>query len=61
MPGIVGLTVPHAREVAWEAGLVIAADDPDGPPAGAPAWPGVWLVTAQDPAPGPGRAAGDPW
>ena len=32
VPDIVGLIVTRAREVAWEAGLVIAAADPDGPP-----------------------------
>ncbi|MDH6109362.1 hypothetical protein P3T36_000134 [Kitasatospora sp. MAP12-15] len=52
VPDIVGLIVTHAREVAWEAGLVIASDDPDGPPVRALTWPGVWVVTAQRPAPG---------
>jgi len=52
VPDVVGLIVTRAREVAWEAGLVIAAGDPDGPPVGALTWPGVWVVTAQRPAPG---------
>ncbi len=52
VPDIVGLIVTDARNVAWEAGVVIAAADPDGPPVGALTWPGVWVVTAQDPAPG---------
>jgi hypothetical protein len=52
VPDIVGLIVTHARKVAWEAGLVIASSDPDGPPVGALTWPGVWVVTAQHPAAG---------
>ncbi|MER8186826.1 PASTA domain-containing protein [Kitasatospora sp. NPDC094015] len=52
VPDVVGLTVTDARKVAWEAGVVIAATDPDGPPVGALTWPGVWVVTAQTPAPG---------
>lgn len=52
VPDIVGLTVTHARKVAWQAGVVIAAADPDGPPLRALTWPGVWVVTAQHPAPG---------
>jgi len=32
--------------------VVIAAEDPDGPPLGSLTWPGVWVVTAQRPAPG---------
>ncbi|MDH6576618.1 PASTA domain-containing protein [Kitasatospora sp. MAP5-34] len=52
VPDIVGLIVTDARKVAWEAGVVIAAADPDGPPVRALTWPGVWVVTAQTPAPG---------
>ncbi|MGW2645045.1 hypothetical protein ACWC2T_08995 [Streptomyces sp. NPDC001393] len=52
VPDVVGLIVTRARDVAWEAGLVIAAGDPDGPPVRALTWPGVWVVTAQRPAPG---------
>jgi hypothetical protein len=52
VPSLVGLTVPAARKVAWDAGVVVAAEDPDGPPLGALTWPGVWVVTAQHPAPG---------
>jgi hypothetical protein len=51
VPDVVGLTVPAARQVALKAGVVIA-EDPDGPPLGALTWPGVWVVTAQRPAPG---------
>lgn len=52
VPHLVGLTVSLARRVAWEAGVVVAAADPDGPPLGALTWPGVWVVTAQHPEPG---------
>lgn len=52
VPDIVGLIVTDARAVAWKAGLVITTDDPDGPPLGALTWPGVWVVTGQNPAPG---------
>ncbi|MHA6757827.1 hypothetical protein [Streptacidiphilus sp. PAMC 29251] len=46
------MAVSVARDVAWDAGLVIASADPDGPPLGALTWPGVWIVTAQHPVPG---------
>jgi hypothetical protein len=49
VPNLVGLTVPAARKLAWDAGVVIAAENPDGPPLGALTWPGVWMVTAQHP------------
>ncbi|MEU8517107.1 PASTA domain-containing protein [Kitasatospora sp. NPDC048722] len=52
VPDVVGLLVPQARKVAWEAGLTLASDDPDGPPVSALTWPGVWVVTGQHPAPG---------
>lgn len=52
VPDLVGMTVADARRAAFDAGLVAAAADPDGPPLGALTWPGVWLVTSQSPAPG---------
>jgi hypothetical protein len=52
VPDVVGLEVSAARKVAWEAGVVLVAADPDGPPLGALTWPGVWTVTAQSLAPG---------
>jgi len=52
VPNLVGLTVSAARKFASDAGVKIAAEDPDGPPLGALTWPGVWLVTAQRPAAG---------
>jgi len=52
VPDVVGLLVSQARTVATEAGLALATSDPDGPPVGEVTWPGVWVVTAQAPAPG---------
>ncbi|MER5639019.1 hypothetical protein ABT095_18890 [Kitasatospora sp. NPDC002227] len=52
VPDVVGLAMPRARQVAGEAGVVLAAEDPDGPPLRALTWPGEWVVTAQRPAPG---------
>lgn len=52
VPDLVGLTVPAARKIAWESGVVITSADRDGPPLGALTWPGVWIITAQRPAPG---------
>lgn len=52
VPDVVGLEVPIARKVAWAAGVVLVAADPDGPPLGALTWPGVWVVTAQSLPPG---------
>jgi hypothetical protein len=52
VPNLIGLTVHAAWDVAWAAGLVIAAEDPDGPPLAALTWPGIWIVTAQHPTPG---------
>ena len=52
MPDLVGLPVPLAREVGHEAALVVVAADVDGPALGALTWPGLWLVTSQEPAAG---------
>lgn len=51
-PDLVGLTVPIARRVGHDSGIVVIGPDLDGPPLGALAWPGTWIVTAQDPSPG---------
>jgi hypothetical protein len=75
VPNLIGMTVPAARKAGHDAGLVVASADPDGPPLRALTWPGVWVVTAQRPAPAtragrrdfliiefkevPGGAAGD--
>jgi hypothetical protein len=52
VPNLIGLTVPAAREVGHDTGVVVAAKDLDGPPLGALTWPGTWMVTAQIPTPG---------
>ena len=52
VPNLVGLTVPVAREVGHESGIVVTGADLDGPPLGAQTWPGIWVVTAQDPTAG---------
>ncbi|MYS23718.1 PASTA domain-containing protein [Streptomyces sp. DvalAA-14] len=52
VPDVVGKTVAEASGIAHEAGLSLAQPDPDGPPLAALTWPGVWLVTEQDPSPG---------
>jgi len=49
IPDLVGLLVRDARAVGYEAGFVVVSHDIDGPPLGALAWPGTWVVTAQDP------------
>jgi hypothetical protein len=52
VPALLGMSVSAARQVAGDAGLVIASADPDGPPLDALTCPGVWIVTAQRPVPG---------
>ena len=52
MPQLVGMVVADARRTGREAGLVVVSADIDGPPLGGLTWPGIWIVTAQRPAPG---------
>jgi hypothetical protein len=52
VPDVVGLTVAAAYQAATDRGLKLAAADPDGPPLSALTWPGVWLITDQQPAAG---------
>lgn len=52
VPALVGLHVREARDVGHEAAVVVVAAELDGPPLGLLTWPGVWVVTAQDPEPG---------
>ena len=52
VPDVVGLTMPQARRIATEAGLVLATRDPDGPPLIALTWRRSCLVIAQHPLPG---------
>lgn len=52
VPEVVGLPFHVGRDVADAAGVVLANLDPDGPPIGALAWPGLFYIATQDPAPG---------
>jgi hypothetical protein len=52
VPDVVGMEICDARKVASEAGVVLAAADPDGPPLRELTWPGEWTVTAQSLPPG---------
>lgn len=58
VPNLVGLTVRAARNAGHDSGLVVIGPDLDGPPLGVLTWPGTWIVTAQDPAPGHRLARG---
>ncbi len=71
VPDLVGLPVTLARDVGHDAAVVVVAADVDGPPLGSLTWPGLWVVTGQDPVAGTpvpkwdnvhitfGRAGGD--
>ena len=52
VPDVVGVPFHIGREVAASAGVALANPDADGPPIGALAWPGLFYITSQDPAPG---------
>ncbi|KAA9147227.1 hypothetical protein F6B41_25125 [Microbacterium lushaniae] len=52
VPDVVGLPFHVGRDVAGEAGVTLANTDPDGPPIGALAWPGLYYITSQSPAAG---------
>src|SRR4051794_18400962 len=52
VPDVVGLTVAEGRRIAEAAGVALAQPDADGPPLAALTWPGVWLITDQDPTAG---------
>jgi PASTA domain len=52
VPSLVGMTVPEARRVGHDSGVVVTSANVDGPPLGALTWPGIWVVTAQRPGPG---------
>jgi hypothetical protein len=52
VPNFIGLTVPIARQIGHDTGIVITAKDLDGPPLGTLTWPGTWVVTAQEPTSG---------
>ena len=52
VPSLVGMTVPDARRVGHDSGVVVTSANVDGPPLGALTWPGTWMVTAQRPGAG---------
>lgn len=52
VPDVVGLPFQVGRDVATQAGVTLANPDPDGPPIGALAWPGLYYIVRQEPAPG---------
>jgi hypothetical protein len=52
VPDVVGLPFHVGRDVAEAAGVALANPDPDGPPIGALAWPGLFYITSQHPGPG---------
>ncbi len=52
VPDVVGLPFHVGRDVAARAGVALANPDPDGPPIGALAWPGLYYIVRQEPAPG---------
>jgi len=52
VPDVVGLPFHIGRDLASEAGVTLANPDPDGPPIGALAWPGLFYIVSQSPAAG---------
>lgn len=52
VPDVVGLPFHVGRDLASEAGVTLANPDPDGPPISGLAWPGLFYITSQSPAPG---------
>jgi hypothetical protein len=52
VPDVVGLPFHIGRDLAAEFRVHLAGLDPDGPPIGATAWPGLFYIESQDPGPG---------
>ncbi|WP_045279114.1 PASTA domain-containing protein [Microbacterium oxydans] len=52
VPNVIGLPFHVGRDLAHDAGVTLANPDPDGPPIGALAWPGLFYITSQQPAAG---------
>ena len=59
VPDVVGMPFDVGRDVAADAGVTLANPDPDGPPIGALAWPGLYYIVRQEPAPGAQLREGD--
>lgn len=49
VPDVVGQPFHVGRDIADAAGVTLANPDPDGPPIGALAWPGLFYITSQSP------------
>ncbi len=49
VPDVVGLPFHVGRDTAAECGVTLANPDPDGPPIGGLAWPGLFYITSQNP------------
>jgi hypothetical protein len=49
VPDVVGLPFHVGRDLAHNAGVTLANPDPDGPPIGGLAWPGLYYITSQSP------------
>ena len=52
VPDVVGMPFHVGRDIAAEAGVTLSNPDPDGPPIGSLAWPGLFYITSQSPAAG---------
>lgn len=52
VPDVVGLPFGVGRDLAHDRGVTLANPDPDGPPVGALAWPGLFYITSQRPSAG---------
>ncbi|QNE47117.1 hypothetical protein F1C58_09535 [Glaciihabitans sp. INWT7] len=52
VPDVVGLPFHVGRDLAAESGVSLANPDPDGPPIGGLAWPGLFYITSQHPSAG---------
>ncbi|SFS17030.1 hypothetical protein SAMN04487846_3430 [Microbacterium sp. cf046] len=49
VPDVVDMPFHVGRDIASAAGVTLANPDPDGPPIGALAWPGLFYITSQRP------------
>ncbi|WP_438354363.1 PASTA domain-containing protein [Microbacterium sp. CJ88] len=49
VPDVVGMPFHLGRARAAECGVTLASLDPDGPPIGALAWPGLFYIVTQHP------------
>jgi hypothetical protein len=52
VPDVVGLPFHIGRDVAFGARVALANPDPDGPSIASIAWPGLFYIVSQEPAPG---------